>query len=123
MAVACLNTPLPVSLETQYKLLKRIASDPKVTQRTLAQDLGVSVGKVNYCLKGLVDKGWVKLRNFTASEDKRAYLYILTPKGIEQKAKITTDFLRRRVEEYEALECEIRELQQELRDKPVEDQD
>ena len=85
-----------------------------MTQRELADALGVSLGKANYCLKALIGKGFIKARNFKNSHNKRAYLYVLTPQGIEAKAKISVQFLRRKISEYEALKAEIDQLQQEL---------
>src|SRR5688572_33358497 len=78
-----------LSDEYRYKILKRLASDPDVSQRTLAAELGISVGKVNYCLRALMQKGLVKANNFRNNENKRAYLYFLTPKGMEEKSKVT----------------------------------
>ena len=75
--------------ETHYKLLSYLDNHPDVTQRELAEQLGVSLGKVNYCLKALMGRGLIKARNFKNSDNKRAYLYVLTPDGIENKAKIT----------------------------------
>jgi len=87
---------------------------PDITQRELADALGVSVGKVNYCLKALISKGWIKANNFKNHKNKMAYAYLLTPKGIENKAQITVRFLKRKLEEYEALKQEIEQLQQEV---------
>jgi EPS-associated MarR family transcriptional regulator len=107
----------PNTQETNLKVLRHLENNPNVTQRQLAEDLGISLGKTNYCMKALVSKGMVKARNFKNSANKRAYLYILTPKGIETKAHISTRFLRRKVEEYEALRIEIEELRNELEAK------
>ena len=85
-----------------------------MTQRELATALGVSLGKVNYCLKALIEKGWVKANNFRNHNNKAAYAYLLTPKGLERKAQITVRFLKRKVEEYEALKQEIEQLQREV---------
>mgnify|MGYP000087229527 CR=1 FL=1 len=82
--------------ETHYKVLRHLEANPEITQRELAQELGVSVGKVNYCIKALVQKGWVKANNFKNNKNKSAYVYLLTPKGIENKAQITVRYLRRR---------------------------
>ena len=100
--------------DLHYKLLKLLEANPSVTQRDLSRELGVSLGKANYCLRALVDRGWVKARNFTNNRNKRAYLYILTPQGIEQKTRIAMGFLRSKVEEYERLRQEIAELQLEV---------
>ena len=85
-----------------------------MTQRELAEELGVSLGKANYCLKALIEKGLVKASNFKNSANKRAYLYNLTPKGIEAKAQISVKFLQRKMREYDLLRREIEQLQSEL---------
>ena len=100
--------------EIHYHVLKHIEENPSITQRELAKELGVSVGKVNYCLKALIDKGWIKANNFKNSKKKLAYFYILTPSGIEQKAKITVNFLKRKINDYEELKKEIEILQKEV---------
>jgi MarR family transcriptional regulator, temperature-dependent positive regulator of motility len=100
--------------ESQYKVLKLIGTRPDLTQRALAQEMGVSLGKVNYCLNALIDKGWVKARNFRKSNNKLAYAYLLTPRGVQQKAAITVRFLQRKVDEYESLKKEIAELRREV---------
>ena len=100
--------------ETHLKVLRLLEENPDITQRELAATLGVSLGKVNYCLKALVGKGWVKANNFRNHNKKSAYAYLLTPKGIERKAQITVRFLKRKVEEYEALKKEIELLQKEV---------
>ena len=78
--------------ETHLKILKHIQTNPEASQRQLAQELGVSVGKVNYCIRALMDKGFVKVGNFKRNADKLSYLYLLTPKGIEEKSKLTARF-------------------------------
>jgi len=100
--------------EAHYKLLRLIESRPDATQRELAQALGVSLGKVNYCVNALIEKGLVKARNFRNSQNKLAYAYLLTPRGIEQKTVVAVQFLRRKVSEYEALKREIAELKREV---------
>ena len=100
--------------ETNLKVLRYLEDNPEVTQRELAVALGISLGKTNYCLRALINKGMVKAKNFKNSANKRAYLYILTPKGIETKARISVRFLQRKVEEYEALRIEIEQLKTEL---------
>ena len=104
----------PREQEIQLQLLRYLDEHPQVSQRELSEHLGVSLGKTNYCLRALVDKGLVKARNFKNSRHKRAYLYILTPAGMEAKAKITARFLQRKMEEYEALKREIASLQAEV---------
>jgi len=100
--------------EIRYKILKHLSDNPDVSQRELADHMGVSLGKTNYCLRALKEKGLVKARNFKNNPDKRRYFYVLTPKGIEEKAKVTTRFLKRKMAEYEALESEIAELRKEI---------
>ena len=96
--------------ETHLKVLRQIEANPEVTQRELAKELGVSLGKVNYCLKALVQRGLVKAKNFKNSKNKSAYIYVLTPKGIEEKSRITLRFLKRKKAEYESLKAEIDQL-------------
>ena len=100
--------------EICYKLFKLIEEDPNLSQRELAQDMGISLGKTNYCLKALMDKGWIKARNFKNSYNKIAYAYVLTPRGLREKVKITARFLKRKVHEYETLKSEIEQLRQEV---------
>jgi EPS-associated MarR family transcriptional regulator len=99
--------------EYRYRILKLLAADPHASQRRIADELGISLGRVNFCLRALIEKGLVKANNFRSSTNKRAYLYLLTPKGIEEKAVVTARFLRRKLDEYEALRRELEELQRE----------
>ena len=98
---------------THYSLLKTLEDNPGLSQRDLAKRLGVSLGKVNFCLNALVDKGSVKISNFRNSNNKLSYAYLLTPNGVEQKARMTVEFLQMKVREYERLRLEIAELQRE----------
>ena len=100
--------------ETHLKLLRYLEAHPQVSQRELSEHLGVSLGKTNYCLRALVDTGLVKARNFKNNRNKRAYLYVLTPKGLDAKARITARFLQRKMDEYERLKGEIDMLKAEL---------
>lgn len=100
--------------EITYKLLKLIESDTQLSQREIAKKMGVSLGKTNYCLKALLDKGYIKVRNFYNNKSKNAYIYFLTPKGIEEKAKVTYRFLQRKVKEYETIKVEIENLKNEI---------
>jgi len=100
--------------ETSYKLIKILEANPETSQRELAREMGISLGKVNYCLKGLMEKGIIKAQNFKNSENKLAYAYLLTPMGINQKATITGQFLQRKIKEYEALKREIALLREEV---------
>ncbi len=92
-------------------MMRLLEENPDLTQRELAQSLGVSVGSVNYCLKALVDKGWVKMKNFAYSKNKFGYIYVLTPNGLAEKTLITHRFLQRKMNEYERLKAEIEVLQ------------
>jgi len=94
----------------RYRLFKLIDANPMVKQRELAGSLGLSLGKVNYCLKALVDKGFVKAENFKNSNNKLAYSYMLTPTGVEEKVRVTYQFYRRTEAEYEMLRKEVLEL-------------
>ncbi len=105
--------------EIHLKVLRRLEEKPDITQRQLALQLGVSLGKANYCLRALIDKGFIKARNFKNSDNKRAYLYVLTPHGIEEKSRISVSFLKRKMDEYEQLRREIEELQEEVRANEV----
>ena len=99
--------------ETAYKLLKLVQEDPNISQREIAQELGISLGKANYCLKAVMERGWVKVKNFYKSTNKRGYVYLLTNKGINEKARVTFRFLKYKMHEYEALEAEIAQIKQE----------
>ena len=96
--------------------MRILQANPDITQRELAQQLGISVGWLNYCLKALVEKGWVKMKNFTHSKNKFGYVYVLTPSGMAEKAALTGRFLQRKMNEYEALRAEIEDLQSEVDD-------
>lgn len=100
--------------DTSFRVLRLLQENPEMSQRELAKAAGVSVGGMHYILNALVEKGFVKLGNFTASEDKRRYAYVLTPKGIARRAALTRSFLIRKMEEYEALKYEIEQLSSEL---------
>ena len=93
-------------------LLRKLEVNPEYTQRELSQEMGVSLGKINYCMKKLIEKGWIKLTNFSRNPNKVGYVYLLTPKGIEQKSRLTLAFLAIKLEEYEILKGEISKLKQ-----------
>jgi EPS-associated MarR family transcriptional regulator len=95
-------------------LMRLIEANPEMSQRDVARELGISVGKVNYCLRALLARGWVKATNFTNSRNKAAYMYLLTPRGVEAKSKITVRFLQTKIREYEALKTEIEQIRHEL---------
>ncbi len=102
--------------EAHYKLLKALESNPSISQRELSTTLGMSLGKINYCLKALIDKGQIKARNFRNSQNKLAYAYVLTPRGLKSKAEVTVAFLKRKQDEIKAIQAEIEELRQEVRE-------
>ena len=112
-----LNTSIMLDETTHYSLLKALEENPGLSQRDLAKKLGVSLGKINYCLNALVEKGNLKINNFRNSENKLAYAYLLTPRGVEQRARMTVQFLKYKVQEYERLRKEIEELQREAKEK------
>lgn len=98
--------------EYRYKILKLIEADSEISQRELAKALGISLGKTNFCLKALIEKGLLKVSNFKNNKNKLAYMYLLTPSGIEEKSMITVRFLKAKIAEYEALSAEIKLLMQ-----------
>lgn len=106
--------------EIAYKLLKLVHEDPHLTQREIAKQMGISLGKANYCIKSLIDKGFIKAKNFYTSDNKGAYMYILTPRGWDEKARVTYRFLQRKIDEYEEIQAEIERLKSETEelDKP-----
>ena len=93
--------------DIRLDLLRKLEENPNYTQRELSKEMGVSLGKVNYCMKKLIEKGLVKLSNFSHNADKVSYIYLLTPKGIENKTKLTIEFLKIKIKEYEILQEEI----------------
>ena len=103
----------------RLELLKLLQDQPQMSQRDLAQAMGVSLGKANYCLKALMDKGLVKLERFRANPRKRYYAYLLTPAGLKEKTRITMEFLRYKVAEYEALKKEIEQLRGDLENRRI----
>ncbi len=103
-----------LSDEYRYKILKLLESNPEISQRKLAGELGISLGRVNFCIQALAEKGLIKAKNFRNSKNKTGYVYLLTPRGIEEKIKVTAYFLKRKVAEHEALEKEIEQLRNEV---------
>jgi len=99
--------------DIRLDLLRKIEKNPQYSQRELAKEMGVSLGKVNYCMKKLIEKGWIKLINFSRSSNKLGYSYLLTAKGIEEKSRLTFSFLKRKIIEYEILKVEIDNLKKE----------
>jgi len=100
--------------DTYFRVLRILQENPDLTQRELAEKLGISVGGLNYCLKALMEKGMVKMKNFANSKNKFGYVYVLTPTGIAEKAAITHRFLQRKMDEYEVLKAEIEALRSEV---------
>ena len=104
-----------MSEEMSYQVIKLIEQEPEISQRELSKQLGVSLGKVNYCLRALIDKGWVKAKNFKNSQNKLAYRYAITPHGVQQRASLTVSFLKRKLVEHEELQREIESLRSEVK--------
>jgi EPS-associated MarR family transcriptional regulator len=102
--------------DIRLDLLRKLESNPHFTQRELSREVGVSLGKVNYCMKKLTEKGLIKLTNFTHNPNKMGYAYLLTPSGIEEKSRLTFSFLKRKIVEYEVLKKEINALQLESKE-------
>lgn len=100
--------------QIRYQLLKLLEQNPNLTQRELAEELGISLGKTNYCLNALIRVGWVKARNFRQCKNKLGYAYLLTPKGLKEKARITFSFFKRKQSEYDVLAKELEVLRQEV---------
>lgn len=107
---------MPPNDEIDLNLLREIAADPATSQRSLAQRLGISLGRVNFCLRALTEKGLVKANNFRRSDNKLAYAYVLTPKGAEEKLRLTRAFLQRKRAEYDRLHLELEMLKREAGD-------
>ena len=95
--------------QEHFDLLRKINKNPESSQRELAEELGFSLGKLNYCLKALKNKGLIKIENFTKNPNKINYFYVLTPKGLEEKSKLTINFMRRKMREYDELKKELGE--------------
>ena len=104
------------SEEAHFRVLQLIQDNPHLTQRELARQLGVSLGKANFCINALIQKGFIKAENFRRNDNKLGYLYVLTPAGLDEKARATVGFLRRKMSEYEALKVEIAHLQSVIHD-------
>jgi len=100
--------------DTYFRVLRMLQDNPDMTQREIAEKLGISTSGLNYCLKALIDRGWVKVQNFSQSKNKFGYIYVLTPQGIAEKVELTSRFLKRKIEEYDALKVEIEALKAEV---------
>ena len=103
--------------EYRAKILRKLQQDPRISQRDLARELGISLGRANYCLRALMDKGLIKANNFKNNRNKKAYMYYLTPRGMTEKARATARFLEVKVAEYEALQREIANLRQDMQER------
>lgn len=105
--------------DTNFRVLRMLSDNPDMTQREIAERLGVSTSGLNYCLNALIDKGYLKVQNFSQSKNKFGYIYLLTPQGIEKKAQLTSRFLKRKIAEYDALRAEIESLHTEANSSVV----
>jgi len=105
--------------DTHFRIMRILQENPDLTQRELADRLGMSVSGLNYCLKALIEKGFVKMDNFQKSKNKFKYVYLLTPKGVAEKASLTSRFLKRKMSEYEELKAEIDALSAEAATDPI----
>ena len=101
--------------DIRLDLLRRLESNPQLTQRQLSTEMGVSLGKVNYCMKKLTEKGLLKLSNFSHNPNKMGYAYLLTPQGVDEKSRLTFSFLKRKLIEYDVLKKEIKTLKLETK--------
>jgi EPS-associated MarR family transcriptional regulator len=99
--------------EMRYRVLRLLEKNPTLSQRGVARELGISLGKVNFCLRALIHRGWVKASNFKNSHNKAAYMYVLTPRGLEEKARLAVRFLVLKMSEYEKLRVEIEQIHRE----------
>ena len=106
--------------ETQFRVMRLLSENPEISTRQIAEAVGISNGKAYYCVNALIEAGLVKLKNFSNSDKKASYLYQLTPKGIRQKARLTSDFLDRKLVEFETLKEEIARLERDLGEIPKE---
>lgn len=100
--------------EIQFEVLRYLHRTPQVSQRSLAQELGISLGSINFCFKALVEKGWIKMQNFGHNRDKLRYAYLLTPAGVAEKSTLTVELLKRKSAEYETLQQQIEDLKAEV---------
>ncbi len=115
-AVACLRQrtmPPPLDDEIRYRLLKLLEERPHLTQRELAKAMGISLGKVNYCLRAFAEEGWIRIKRYSRSSRKAGYVYLLTPKGLREKSRATLRFLQHKLRQYEKIKQEIAQLRSE----------
>ena len=111
------HSPTPQREDAHFRVLNLLKERPELSQRQIAAELGISLGRINYCLKALVDRGYVKIENFRSSNHKLGYLHVLTPSGISERASLGSRFLARKLGEYEALKTEIDSLRSEISPK------
>ena len=104
----------PMNSDIHFKLLDILEKNPELSQRLLSRELGISLGSINYCIRALIEKGQVKAQNFKNNSNKIGYVYLLTPQGISEKIKMTKDFLKKRINEYEELQSEIERLKHDM---------
>jgi EPS-associated MarR family transcriptional regulator len=107
--------PKSIDPDIHFRVLHLLEDEPELTQRELAERLGISLGGVNYCLKALINIGHIKVGNFSKNPNKLVYLYLLTPQGVSEKAKLTTSFLKRKMAEYKSLKKEIENVRSKAR--------
>ena len=105
--------------DVHFRVLRLLERRPDASQREIAEELGVSLGAVNFCVKALIDKGHIKLANFKASKNKLGYVYVLTPEGIAHRAKLAAGFIKRKMAEFEAIQAELDQLRGEFADDPA----
>ena len=123
MSVQLPGPPDRLEYEEALRIFREIHRSPEMTQREFSSRLGISLGKVNFLINALIQKGFVKVENFKKSSSKSKYLYCLTPRGIEEKSRMTYLFLKRKMREYEHLELEIRQLREEMRESGVDSEE
>ncbi len=109
----------PVAKEIAYNLLRILSEDADLTQREIAEKMGISLGKVNYCLSEFRDKGFIEVKRFTESKTKFRYIYILTPRGLEEKVRLTISFLKRKLAQYEEIKQQISDLRRQIEEDPL----
>ncbi len=107
--------------EIRYNLIKILSQETNLTQRDMAKKIGISLGKVNYCVSELAKKGFIEINRFKVSKNKIRYFYILTPRGVEEKSRLTLSFLKRKVSEYEEIKHQIRKLALEVEENNLPD--
>jgi EPS-associated MarR family transcriptional regulator len=123
MSVQLPGPPDRLENEEALRIFREINRSPEMTQREFSSRLGISLGKVNFLINALIQKGFVKVENFKKSSSKSKYLYCLTPRGIEEKSRMTYLFLKRKMREYEHLELEIQQLREEVRENGVDSEE